>query len=139
MGDTIHSIDGEAVGTNEDVKHLVEASQGQPLLIEYSRKGEPKKLYLTPVMDASGSVYRAGMRVRDSSAGIGTLTYYNEETGSFAGLGHAVTDVDTGESIEVLSGQIVPVGITGVSPSSIGSPGELKGILSGFPATRTIP
>ena len=134
MGDTVHSIDGEQVSTNEDVRRLVEESQGEPLLVEYSRKGKTGMLYLTAVQDASAGVYRAGMRVRDSSAGIGTLTYYEKETGVFAGLGHAVTDVDTGESIEVLSGQIVPVDITGVSPSSVGSPGELKGILSGFTA-----
>ncbi len=134
IGDTIHSIDGIHVGTNEDIQALVEASEGKPLLVTLTRKGEEKKLYLTPAKDASGDIWRAGMRVRDSSAGIGTLTYYDLSAGIFAGLGHAVTDVDTGESIDILSGQIVPVTITGVSPSSAGSPGELKGILSGMTA-----
>ncbi len=134
MGDTIHSIDGTAVSTNEDIQQLVEGSEGRPMLVRYTRKGEEKTLYMTPVLDAGNDVYRAGMRVRDSSAGIGTLTYYDAEDGVFAGLGHAVTDVDTGESIEVLSGQIVPVTITGVAQSSVGSPGELKGILSAITA-----
>ena len=130
MGDTIHSIDGVAVSTNEDVQALVEKSEGRPMLVRYSRKGEERFAYITPVESTESDIYRVGMRVRDSSAGIGTLTFYDEESGVFAGLGHAVTDVDTGESIEVLSGQIVPVMITGAAPSSVGSPGELKGILS---------
>ncbi len=134
MGDTIHSIDGVPVGTNEEIQKLVENSEGRPMLVRYSRKGEDDFAYITPVQSAEGGMYRVGMRVRDSSAGIGTLTYYDVEAGIFAGLGHAVTDVDTGESIEVLSGQIVPVSITGVAQSSVGSPGELKGILSAVTA-----
>lgn len=130
MGDTIHSVNGTAVSTNEDIQAQVENSGGRPILVLYSRKGEEDSVYLTPVQDTTNGMWRVGMRVRDSSAGIGTLTYYDPASGAFAGLGHAVTDVDTGESIEVLSGQIVSVTITGVAKSSVGSPGELKGVLS---------
>ncbi len=130
MGDAIHSVNGENVATNEDIQRLVESSQGRPVSVTYSRKGEESTVFVTPVQSAAGGAYRVGMRVRDSSAGIGTLTYYDPQTGGFAGLGHPVTDVDTGESIEVRSGQIVSVTVTGTVPSSVGSPGELKGILS---------
>lgn len=130
MGDTLHSINGTKVYTNEDIQRCVEESDGRPICISYSRKGKEDTLFLTPVQDTTGGNYRIGMWVRDSSAGIGTLTYYDTKSGLFAGLGHAVTDVDSGESIEVLTGQIVGVTITGVAPSSAGSPGELKGVLS---------
>ncbi len=134
MGDTIHSINGVEVGTNEDIQAQMESSGGRPLSVTFSRKGEQETVFLTPVLDAGADVYRAGMRVRDSSAGIGTLTYFDTTQNVFAGLGHAVTDVDTGENIEVLSGQIVSVQVTGVAPSSAGSPGELKGVLSSVTA-----
>lgn len=130
MGDTIHSINGTPVAANEDIQNCVEDSQGRPMAVLYSRKGREDTVYVTPVRDESSQSYRIGMWVRDSSAGIGTLTYYLPAGGAFAGLGHPVTDVDTGESIDVLSGEIVAVNITGVAPSSPGSPGELKGILS---------
>lgn len=67
------------------------------------------------------------MWVRDSSAGVGTLTFADEERGTFAGLGHPISDSDTGESIALRSGEIVPCEITGCSKGTAGSPGELKG------------
>ncbi len=65
----------------------------------------------------------AGLR----SAGIGTLTFVDNTTGTFAGLGHSIHDVDTGTTISLLKGEIVPVEITGAVAGSAGSPGELKG------------
>ena len=67
------------------------------------------------------------MWVRDSSAGVGTLTFVDPEKGVFAGLGHPISDGDTGESIALRSGEIVPCEITGCSMGTVGSPGELKG------------
>ena len=67
------------------------------------------------------------MWVRDSSAGVGTLTFVDPEKGVFAGLGHPISDGDTGESIALRSGEIVPCEITGCSMGTVGIPGELKG------------
>ena len=67
------------------------------------------------------------MWVRDSSAGVGTLTFADPERGVFAGLGHPISDSDTGASIALRSGEIVPCEITGCSKGTAGSPGELKG------------
>ena len=130
MGDTVRSVGGQAVADNDDIREKVEASEGRPVSVTFERKGEQKTVFVTPVRDRSTDVYRIGMRVRDSSAGIGTLTCVDPENGTFAGLGHAITDVDTDEIIEVRSGEIAEVDITGVVPSSSGSPGELKGVLS---------
>ena len=70
------------------------------------------------------------MWVRDSSAGIGTLTYLDPESGIFAGLGHGVCDVDTGTLMPLYSGEAVNVAITGVTKGESGSPGELRGTFS---------
>ena len=78
------------------------------------------------------------MWVRDSSAGVGTLTFADEELGVFAGLGHPISDSDTGESVALRSGEIVPCEITGCSAGTAGSPGELKGHFLSAHAIGTI-
>ena len=94
VGDIITAMDGHAVQTNEDVGAVVTASGGKPVSIEFQRSGQELSCSMTPVKSDDGS-YRAGIWVRDSSAGIGTLTYYNPSSDVFAGLGHAICDVDT--------------------------------------------
>ena len=100
--------------------------------------GEQKLTTLTPVWDSASGQWRAGMWVRDSSAGVGTLTFADEEKGVFAGLGHPISDSDTGESIALRSGEIVPCQITGCSKGTAGSPGELKGRFLSAHAIGTI-
>lgn len=76
------------------------------------RDGVEKSVLLTAVKDSTTDSWRTGMWVRDSSAGIGTLTFVDNTTGTFAGLGHSIHDVDTGTTISLLKGEIVPVEIT---------------------------
>ena len=91
-----------------------------------------------PVWDAAAGQWRAGMWVRDSSAGVGTLTFADDARGIFAGLGHPISDSDTGESIALRTGEIVPCEITGCSKGTAGSPGELKGHFLGSRAIGSI-
>lgn len=72
--------------------------------------------------------YKIGLWIRDSTAGVGTLTFYDNKTGTFAALGHPITDVDTGTILNVNSGQIVNSSIVSVRKGVRGTPGELKGI-----------
>ena len=116
---------------NADLTAAVTAAAGQPLTIEYQRGGAQCTATLTPVADRDTGAWRAGVWVRDSSAGIGTLTFTDPEHATFAGLGHAVSDTDTGEAFALLSGEIVPVAIRAVRKGAAGSPGELKGEFSG--------
>ncbi len=128
-GDILIAIDGQPIYKNEDVTALINNKKGQPVSIALRRGDQTLYHILTPALTGDG--YKAGIWVRDSSAGIGTLTYFNPTTGIFAGLGHAVCDVDTGDIMPLSSGQAVEVTITGVTPGQSGSPGELKGIFSG--------
>ena len=128
-GDIIISIDGKKVCYNEDIGEIVQAGNGKPMQIRFVRDGVEKFAVLTPVKDENGN-YRAGMWVRDSSAGIGTMTFYDPKSGCFGGLGHAICDVDTGEMMPLSSGEAVDVTITGVNRGSRGFPGELKGSFS---------
>ena len=88
---------------------------------------------LTPVLSKADGKYRVGLWVRDSSAGIGTLTFFVPEYGLFAGLGHAVCDVDTGQIMPLRGGEAVSVSIRGSYKGRSGAPGELCGVFTGTP------
>ncbi len=127
LGDIILEIDGQEINGNKMVGDLVSDSGGAVLPVTVQRGEELLQLDLTPALSDSDGVWRAGIWVRDSSAGIGTMTYYDPADGTFAGLGHAVCDVDTSEIMPLESGEIVGVDITGVSKGQVGAPGELQG------------
>ena len=127
LGDRVICIGQTRTESNEAVKVALDAAEGQSVEVVYIRSGEQKLTTLTPVWDGAAGQWRAGMWVRDSSAGVGTLTFADEELGVFAGLGHPISDSDTGESVALRSGEIVPCEITGCSAGTAGSPGELEG------------
>lgn len=127
VGDLILSINGETVYTNEEVAALVKGSAGKTMVFRIKRGGVESELRFCAVKSKSENCYKAGIWVRDSSAGIGTLTFYDPETNMIAGLGHAVCDVDTGDIVPIASGEIVPARIYGVTKSQAGIPGELRG------------
>lgn len=138
VGDIIKSINGSSVYKTEEVAEAIEKCDGNALSLEVVREGKTLLLSLKPVKPEGQNVYKAGVWVRDSCAGIGTMTFYNTRTNCFAGLGHAVCDVDTGAVLEIKSGEIVPAIITGVYKGVSGSPGELCGVFSADRAIGTI-
>ena len=138
LGDVILSIAGCQTKTNEDVAAALQGLQGSPAEVVYMRRETESRTVLTAVLDGTTGTWRTGMWVRDSSAGIGTLTFVDPATSTFAGLGHSIHDTDTGTTISLLKGEIVDVEITGCTAGSAGSPGELQGrFLSSVP-TGTI-
>ena len=126
-GDRILSIDGKEVFTNKEVAALVENCGGKALKLAISRGGVTSTFVLQPAFSKDEQKYKAGLWVRDSSAGIGTLTFYDPKTGVLGGLGHPICDVDTDEIIPISGGEIVPARIYSVGKSTAGSPGELRG------------
>ncbi len=128
IGDILCTLDGQAVRTNEDVSKIISASAGRQIECTYRHNGEYKTTVLTPQQSRAGTAYRIGIWVRDSAAGIGTLTYCDFSSQTFAGLGHGVCDVDTGELMPLMSGEIVDVSINDVVKGHPGSPGELQGV-----------
>ena len=127
IGDRILSIDGVATHDNQDVADALQEAAGRPVEVIYQRGGEQYTAALEPVRDEESGSWRAGMWVRDSSAGIGTLTFVDNSTGIYGGLGHPISDADTGQSIALRSGEIALVTITGYEKGEAGVPGELKG------------
>ena len=138
LGDRVIRMGNTVTETNEQVHAALEAAAGAAVEVVYVRKGEQRQTTLLPVWDTQNAQWRAGMWVRDSSAGVGTLTFVDAQAGVFAGLGHPISDSDTGESVALRSGEIVPCEITGCSAGTAGSPGELKGHFLSAHAIGTI-
>ena len=138
MGDLIILADGAATHSNDELAQAISAAGGRPVQITFVRGGEQRTAVLQPVRNKQSGSWMAGMWVRDSSAGVGTLTFVEEAGGIFAGLGHSISDGDTGESIALRSGEIVPCEIVGCTCGRVGSPGELKGQFSSTHAIGTI-
>ena len=133
LGDLIVSAGGREVRSNDDLTAAIRAANGRPLPVVYRRGGAQYTAELVPVKDEQGD-YKAGVWVRDSGAGIGTMSFIDPAHGTFAGLGHSISDADTGADLTLLSGEIVPVTITGCIRGAAGSPGELRGEFSAAPA-----
>ncbi len=128
-GDVITHINGKAALSSQQLTDAVEQSQGKALKIKVDRNGEVFDLMLRPAMSVNGK-YKAGIWVRDSSAGIGTITFYDDKSQMFAGLGHGVCDVDTGKIMPLNDGEAVRARVNGFYKSSAGNPGELCGVFS---------
>lgn len=127
-GDIIKRVNGKNVARISEFTDMVEKSGGDALEIELVRGGETMKLNLLPVSAPYDDKLKAGLWLRDSSAGIGTLTFYDKDTGVFAGLGHAVCDVDTTNIIPLSGGDALTAVINGCYKGSNGSTGELCGV-----------
>ena len=127
VGDTILAVNGQTVETGDDVGTLIRDCGGKTVTLRLERDGVEFDAAFTPVKAAEEDSYRAGLWVRDSAAGIGTLTFYDPADGAFGGLGHGVCDVDTGERMSLSGGEIVPARIFGITKGKAGTPGALKG------------
>jgi stage IV sporulation protein B len=130
VGDVITRIGERRVTTRQEVAELIENSGGQTLSVTYEHEGQTLVATIQPEMSRSAGEYKAGVWIKDSCAGIGTMTFVTEDGKHFAGLGHAICDADTGQSMPMDSGEIVPVELIGVTKGARGAPGELKGYFS---------
>lgn len=127
VGDVIRYADTIAVTSNSELQTIIGGSCGRTVKLTINREGHEFTAYLRPVYSKEAREWRGGMWVRDSIAGIGTMTFVNKSTGEFAGLGHPICDSDTGETVPISSGEAVPVEITEAKKGETGIPGELRG------------
>ncbi|MGN1249543.1 MAG: SpoIVB peptidase S55 domain-containing protein, partial [Candidatus Spyradocola sp.] len=128
-GDCITGIDGKTVDSMQALMDAVRDCDGT-LAVEYVRDGRARRTSITPATDESGEK-RLGVWVRDSTAGIGTLTFVDPQNGTFGALGHAVTDQDTGKVLPIRSGEVYLSEIIDVKKGSRGEAGELHGVFTG--------
>ena len=124
VGDVIEEANGTDVESSEQFSAILQC--GGPVILEVSRGDDDLTLSAQPVRGEDG-VYRLGAWIRDSMAGIGTVTYYDPETGAFGALGHGVTDGDTGILLPLSDGAVIGSSVKAVKKGSAGSPGQLRG------------
>lgn len=125
-GDSIIAINDNIVNNTEELINAINIYNGKALKIKYRRKDEEKTCEIMPVKDKEGK-YKIGLWVRDSAAGVGTVTFYNEQTQSFAALGHGITDIDTGDIVESTSGEIDNANIISIVKGQEDKPGKVQG------------
>ncbi len=129
VGDVILAIEGEEV---KDAAHLVtlcNETEGD-IDLTLARDGQHLDATLRPVADSVDGVYKMGMWVRDSTAGIGTLSFYSMTSMRYGALGHPITDADTGSLLSVKEGTIIHSSVVGVAQGASGLPGEIRGAFS---------
>ena len=127
MGDRIISVNGKELLSASELTDAVEKSGGKTLSIEYLRGDGKYTAKLTPAYSQSEGCYKTGIYVKDNGAGIGTVTYIDPETLSFAGLGHGICEGEGGRLVPIQRGSVVDVCINGVIKGQCGTPGEVKG------------
>ena len=124
-GDILLAINDADIGSTEELTALLQRSGGDEVTLTLRRGARTMEVSAMP--EKSGSVYCLGAWVRDSMAGIGTMTYYDPQTQRFAALGHGITDVDTGKLMPLERGSVMPSSVKAVRRGESGSPGELRG------------
>ena len=127
-GDILREVDHKALTCTADLREA--AADGESLLLTVQRGDMTFDKNLKPAFSMTEHCYQTGIWVRDSTAGIGTLTYCEPESGCFGGLGHPICDPDTGEVIPLASGEADAVTISGAVPGTPGTPGSLQGYFS---------
>lgn len=124
-GDLILTANGQKLTDKLDLLEIIENSDTD-ILMTVDRDGEIIKVSIKPVkgLDTTNKI---GVWVRDSTQGIGTITYYNPATDKFGALGHGILDVDTKDLMSVKDGDIMKSEILSVKKGKKGAPGELVG------------
>ncbi len=127
-GDTIISINNTEILNTDDLVNIVNSSNGNKLDIKYVRDNQSLECSITPVKTIEND-YKLGLWVRDSAAGVGTVTFYEPSTKSFAALGHGIVDIDTEELINIASGEFVTTKILNITKGESGNPGRIQGTI----------
>ncbi len=130
LKDMITHVDGKELSGASELTELVERSNGTPMEIQYTRDDKTYTTTITPIAGAGDGKYKTGIWVRDSGAGIGTVSFIDPKTNYFAGLGHGICDTDTGKLLPIDRGTVVDVTISGIQKGVSGTPGEIKGFFS---------
>lgn len=136
-GDMIVEVNGIAITCTNDLIETVNSSDGENINIKYKRDEKIYSEEIIPVQTSS-TEYKLGLWVRDTAAGIGTISFYEPESKSFAALGHGILDIDTEKLINIANGEITTANIISIVKGEKGIPGEIRGSLIGQTPIGTI-
>lgn len=128
QGDTILKVNDTEIENIDSLKEVVNDSNGQNMVLTILRDGSVVTSNITPVQTEEDE-YKLGLWVKDAATGVGTMTYYEKNTGNFAALGHGIVDKDTDKLIDIDSGEIVTSDVVSITKADINSPGEIRGTI----------
>ncbi len=126
-GDAILRADGVLLEDAQQFARLVEESGGKPISLTVRRENELLQAEIVPQKDTRDGAWRIGAWVRDSTAGVGTLTFIDPQTRTFGALGHAISDIDTGTRMPLGKGEIYEGAVAEIHRGAAGNPGEIVG------------
>lgn len=128
IGDSIIKVNEKEINTADELGEKVNNNSNEKVELTLKRKGKIVKKVVSKVKCNRDENYKIGLWVRDSTAGVGTLTFYSDKSKIFGALGHPITDVDTGDIINISRGNLIDSSIVSVNKGIKGNPGELRGI-----------
>lgn len=127
-GDTILKINEKEIEDIENLKDVVNSSNGKKLELTLLRDGSIVTSNITPIQ-TKNKEYKLGLWVKDAATGVGTMTFYEPESKVYAVLGHGITDADTDSLINIDSGELVTSRIISIKKGEVENPGEIKGTI----------
>ncbi len=137
-GDTILKVNDLEIQTIENLQKEINASKGENINLTLLKEdGSIETSNIKPVQ-VSNKEYKLGLWVKDAATGVGTLTYYEPTTKSFAALGHGITDNDTDSLINIESGNVVTSRVISIQKGEQGKPGEIRGSIINQPTIGTV-
>ncbi len=128
-GDMILKCNDIELKAKEDLRDIIETSKKETVKLTILRNKEIKDVIVKPSYSIFDNEYKIGLWIRDSTQGIGTLTYIDPKTGNFGALGHGITDTDTKKLMPIREGNIIYTTITHIKKGKKGIPGEISGII----------
>lgn len=130
VGDVILEVDGFSIESNKQLIERLQITKGKEVTLKIDRKGKIENVRVTPTLSkVENGLYEVGLWVKDSSAGVGTISFYDRKSGSFAALGHGITETSENIIIPILSGGLVKCDITGIKRGYPKEPGEISGTI----------
>ena len=134
VGDRILKVDGKKITCAKDIRNALDRCDGK-VNVSVLRKGKQRSVSLTPQITAEGP--RLGVYLKEGTTGVGTVTFYDPESGKFGALGHGVND-SSGSLLQMRDGQVYDASIMTVKKGKTGAPGQLMGSLDGSRALGTL-
>ncbi|MDO5382591.1 MAG: SpoIVB peptidase [Eubacteriales bacterium] len=126
-GDYIISMNGKNITSKKEISEIMKNNNGEEITFSIIRNNQEMEVKVTPAFDSSG-VYRIGLWIKDDAQGIGTISYIKDD-GTFAALGHGITDNATGQIMNISKGALYKTRILSVVKGKNGEPGELQGVI----------
>lgn len=125
-GDLITRMGAKKISSAEDFAEAVKSLDGSKISVTVERSGKTRQFNVTPAKSLDGA-WMLGLMLRDGICGVGTLTFYDPESGIYGALGHSISDSETGMTLPLADGSIYRAQVVGITPGEVGAPGALDG------------